>query len=96
MFFFQIDKRNGKKLTLFVDFLVFDALEACFRGRGELSLEVRLDDEACHRSGQIGTETSMLDIDADGYLRIIHRGEGDKHGMILAWVLDGTRLATDG
>ena len=46
--------------------------------------------------GQIGAEATMLDIDGDGNLGIVHRGKGDKGRVVFARILDGARLAADG
>ena len=37
----------------------------------------------------------MFDVDADGYLRLLHRGKADESGMVGTRILDGTRLTTN-
>ena len=39
--------------------------------------------------------TAVLHIHGNGYLRVVHRGESHKHGMVVSTVLCRTRLAAD-
>ena len=41
----------------------------------------------------VGTPSTILHIHTDGYLRVIHRSETHKHGVVMAAVLSGTCLA---
>lgn len=42
-----------------------------------------------------GTETTVLHIDGNGYLRVVHRGKAHKDRMVLAAVLCRARLSAD-
>lgn len=63
---------------LLIDFPFLDAL-GFFLGRGrELAFQVGFDDETCHWGRQVGTEATVLHIDGNGNLGIVHRRKGDK------------------
>ena len=73
---------------------LLEIASALLRPRGEFACEVLLEKETADRYGKLGSETTILHIHSDGYLRIVHWGEAHKDGVVLTSVLGCTRLAT--
>ena len=77
------------------DATLLEVVSSLLRPGGEFACEVFLHEETADRYGELGTETTILYIDSDGYLRIGHWGETHEDGVVLTSVLGCTGLATD-
>ena len=77
------------------DATLLEVVSSLLRPRGEFACEVLLEKETADRHCKLGSETTILYIDSDGYLRIGHWGETHKDGVVLTSVLGCTSLAAD-
>ena len=59
----------------------------------EAAVEVLLDDQGSERHAELGAESAVLDVDADGYARIVHRGEAHEGRVVVAAVLGRSGLS---
>ena len=62
----------------------------------ELSFQIKFDDERGDGRCQVGTESTVFDIDGDGDLRIVHRGETHENRVVGTRIFDRSRLAANG
>ena len=61
-------------------------------GRRQLAMQILLHHQSTDGHTIVGTPSTILHIHTDGYLRVIHRSETHKHGVVVAAVLSGTCL----
>ena len=61
-----------------------------------MALDIRLDDETSDRCSHVGAEATMLDVDGNGYFRVVHRGKANEGRVVGTAVLGSTCLTADG
>ena len=76
------------------DATLLEIASALLRPGGEFACEVLLEKETADRHCKLGSETTILHINGDGYLRVVHWGEAHEYGVVLTSVLGCTCLAT--
>ena len=78
------------------DAAVLEVGSTLFRPRGELARDVLLHEQSADGNAVFGTEATVLHIDGNGYLGVVHRGEAHEYGVVLTAVLRRSRLSANG